>query len=57
MEREINGGSWGFVSFKGIEHLSTWQAQLIDPAINGTLNVLASCAKAQTKKWFLHHLH
>jgi cinnamoyl-CoA reductase len=25
-----------------------WQAQLIEPAVNGTLNVLASCAKAQT---------
>jgi nucleoside-diphosphate-sugar epimerase len=38
------------VSSKGIKRLSTWQAQLIDLAINGTLNVLASCAKVQTKK-------
>jgi nucleoside-diphosphate-sugar epimerase len=29
----------------------TWlQEQLIDPAVKGTLNVLASCARAQTKK-------
>jgi cinnamoyl-CoA reductase len=25
-----------------------WQAQFIEPAVNGTLNVLASCAKAHT---------
>jgi len=40
----------GICVLKGIQSLSTWQVQLIDPAINGTLNVLDSCAKAQTKK-------
>jgi nucleoside-diphosphate-sugar epimerase len=27
-----------------------WQAQLIEPAVTGTLNVLASCAKAHTRR-------
>ncbi len=40
----------GICVLKGIQSLSTWQAQLIDPAINRTLNVLASFTKAQTKK-------
>ncbi len=40
----------GFVPSKGLESLSTWQAQLIDSVINRTLNVLTSCAKVQTKK-------
>jgi cinnamoyl-CoA reductase len=27
-----------------------WQAEFIEPAVNGTLNVLASCAKAHTQR-------
>jgi len=27
-----------------------WQAQLIEPAVTGTLNVLASCAKVHTQR-------
>jgi nucleoside-diphosphate-sugar epimerase len=33
-----------------IKDITDPQAEVIDPAVNGTLNVLASCAKAQTKK-------
>jgi nucleoside-diphosphate-sugar epimerase len=32
------------------KNLTDPQAQLIDPAVNGTLTVLASCVKARTKK-------
>ncbi len=43
-------GAQGGLGLSSNSKGATWQAQFIEPAVKGTLNVLASCAQARTKK-------